>query len=161
MLPICVFCNPKPAVTKFSPGRVVCYWTTWKHLFYCMNFIVRLEIFTPFPTKISLLKLIQLVKMKLYPNMISRQDEMHLKWQLTVFNSFVIEKEEHMSERLFFAYCILLYFRKWYVHLCIYDTAAFTWYARLLTCMFFVLFFVDFSISDHLLALVRCASLSH
>lgn len=90
-----------------------------------MNFIVRLEIFTPFPTNISLLKLIQLVKMKLYPNMISRQDEMHLKLQLTVFNSFVIEKEEHMSERLFLHIC-MLYFRKWYVHLCIYDTAAFT-----------------------------------
>lgn len=112
MLPICVFCNPKPAVTKFSPGRVVCYWTTWKHLFYCMNFIVRLEIVTPFPTKISLLKLIQLVKMKLYPNMISRQDEM----QLTVFNSFVIEKEEHMSERLFLHICMLYFVNGTYIY---------------------------------------------
>lgn len=77
-----------------------------------MNFIVRLEIVTPFPTKISLLKLIQLVKMKLYPNMISRQDEM----QLTVFNSFVIEKEEHMSERLFLHICMLYFVNGTYIY---------------------------------------------
>lgn len=54
--------------------------------------------------------------MKLYPNMISRQDEMHLKWQLTVFNSFVIEKEEHMSERLFCIYACYIFVNGTYIY---------------------------------------------